>query len=214
MIIAPSILASDFTNLQQEIEWINESEAGWFHIDVMDGAFVPNISFGFPVTQAIQKHAKKPLDFHLMINNPDQYLGTCIDSGAEVISVHLEACNHLNRTIEEIKKLGAKAGVAINPHTPVSLLSDILYLTDLVLVMSVNPGFGGQKFIENTYQKVQQLKELANAHNPELFIEIDGGVDLRNAKQLKEAGANVLVAGSSIFKSENPKEYVSKLKAV
>lgn len=213
-LIAPSILAADFANLQQEVTRINASEADYFHIDIMDGVFVPNISFGFPVTHAIARHAKKPLDFHLMIQNPDLYLKNCRESGAEIISVHLEACTHLNRTLAAIKELGAKAGVVLNPHTPVHLLKDVIELADLVLLMSVNPGFGGQKFIEGTYQKVKDLKAMSDAHNPGLLIEIDGGVDLTNAPKLVAAGANMLVAGSSIFHSQDPIHTIREMKNV
>lgn len=209
--VCPSILAGDFANLQREVEMINDSAADFVHIDIMDGLFVPNISFGFPVTRAIQKHATKPLDFHLMIQNPDLYLEECIDSGAEVISVHMEACNHLHRTVSKIKELGAKAGVALNPHTPVSTMEDILEDIDVALIMSVNPGFGGQKFIERTYEKVKQLKEMASDRNPGLEIEIDGGVVESNATALKEAGATMLVAGSFVFKSADPAKTIKNL---
>lgn len=209
--VCPSILAGDFANIQHEIEMINASAADFVHIDIMDGLFVPNISFGFPVTKAIQKHATKPLDFHLMIQNPDQYLEQCIDSGAEIISVHLETCNHLHRTVSKIKELGAKAGVALNPHTPINTLEDILVDIDVALIMSVNPGFGGQKFIERTFEKVKQLRELANTRNPQLEIEIDGGVSEDNATALKEAGATMLVAGSFVFKSSDPAQTIKDL---
>jgi ribulose-phosphate 3-epimerase len=213
-LIAPSILAADFANLQKEVEMLNQSDADFIHIDIMDGVFVPNISFGIPVTAAIAKHAKKPLDVHLMIVNPDQYLEAFRDAGAAVISVHYEACPHLHRTIQAIKATGAKAGVAINPHTPVELLLELIQDIDLVCVMSVNPGFGGQKFIENTYDKVFRLKELILRKNATTQIEIDGGVNLANAGKLIRAGADVLVAGSFVFSSSNPIETISKLKGI
>lgn len=213
-LIAPSILAADFANLQKEVEMLNQSDADFIHIDIMDGVFVPNISFGIPVTAAIAKHAKKPLDVHLMIVNPDQYLEAFRDAGAAVISVHYEACPHLHRTIQAIKGTGAKAGVAINPHTPVELLLELIQDIDLICVMSVNPGFGGQKFIENTYDKVFRLKELILRKNATTQIEIDGGVNLANAGKLIRAGADVLVAGSFVFSSSNPIETISKLKGI
>lgn len=210
--IAPSVLASDFANLQREIEMLNASKADYIHIDIMDGVFVPNISFGIPVTEAIKKHAKKPLDIHLMIVNPDQYLEAFKNAGASIISVHIEACNHLHRTIQVIKDLGCQVGVAINPHTSINLLTDVIADIDLVCVMSVNPGFGGQKFIENTYKKVEQLKELILSRNSKAEIEIDGGVNMKNANRLIEAGADVLVAGSFVFSSENPILTIQNLK--
>lgn len=211
-LVAPSILSADFANLQRDVEMINKSEADWFHVDIMDGMFVPNISFGFPVVKAIKKHAKKPLDVHLMINDPDRYLTQFKEAGADILSVHLEACTHLHRTIQAIKALGMKAGVAINPHTSISLLADIIADIDLVCMMSVNPGFGGQKFIENTYSKIKSLKELIRGKNANTLIEIDGGVDLKNYQQLIETGATVLVAGNTVFSSEDPIKTISQLK--
>ena len=213
-LIAPSILSADFANLQSDIEMINQSEADWFHVDVMDGVFVPNISFGFPVITAIKHHAKKPLDVHLMIVDPDRYLQQFKDAGAAILTVHYEACTHLHRTIAAIHELGMKAGVAINPHTPVSVLEDILPQIDLVCIMSVNPGFGGQKFIENTYQKITKLKTLAKQLNTEVLIEIDGGVGHQNALALIKAGADVLVAGNAVFGAQNPMEMITELKKI
>ncbi|RPG32583.1 ribulose-phosphate 3-epimerase [Flagellimonas sp.] len=210
--IAPSLLASDFANLQKEIEMVNQSDADWFHLDIMDGVFVPNISFGMPVIQAIAKYAKKPLDTHLMIVDPDRYIKTFADLGVNHLTVHYEACPHLHRTLQAIKAEGMKAGVAITPHTSVRLLEDTIQDIDIVIVMSVNPGFGGQSFIENTYQKVADLKELINRKNTNTLIEIDGGVNAENAKKLIDIGADVLVAGSFIFKSANPIETIKKLK--
>lgn len=211
-LIAPSLLSADFANLQRDVEMLNRSEADWFHIDIMDGVFVPNISFGFPVLQAIAKYAQKPLDVHLMIIDPDRYLADFKKAGAAVITVHYEACTHLHRTVQAIKDLGCKAGVAINPHTPVSVLEAILPDLDLVLIMSVNPGFGGQKFIETTYQKIKQVKELAKAVNPNLLIQVDGGVGLSNINKLVDAGANVLVAGNAVFAADSPEEMIKSLK--
>lgn len=211
-LIAPSVLSADFANLQADIEMINRSEADWFHIDIMDGMFVPNISFGFPVLKAINKYAKKPLDVHLMIMDPDRYLEDFKNSGADNITVHFEACTHLHRTISAIKDLGCRAGVAINPHTPVNFLEDILEDIDLVCLMSVNPGFGGQKFIENSYKKIRTLKALATGRNDSLLIEIDGGVGRGNAQALLKAGANVLVAGNAVFASADPSAAISELK--
>ena len=213
-IIAPSILSADFANLQRDVEMINSSNADWFHVDIMDGVFVPNISFGFPVVKAIKKYAKKPLDVHLMIVEPDKYIQTFCDAGADILTVHLEACNHLHRTVQHIKSIGMQAGVAINPHTSVDLLKDIISDIDLVCMKSVNPGFGGQKFIENTYNKIISLTELIKAKNSKAKIEIDGGVDLKNALPLLKAGANVLVAGNTVFSSSNPVQTIGELKSI
>ena len=210
-LIAPSVLAADFSNLQRDIEMINESDADWFHIDIMDGVFVPNISFGMPVLRDIKKHAKKTLDVHLMIVNPDQYIETFASLGADILTVHYEACTHMHRTIQAIKSTGMKAGIALNPHSSVNQLKDIIKDIDLVCLMSVNPGFGGQSFIENTFEKVKELKELIQSTGSDCQIEIDGGVTNENAKKLVEAGANILVAGSYVFKSDNPTETISKL---
>ncbi len=211
-LIAPSVLSADFANIQRDVELINKSEADWFHVDVMDGVFVPNISFGFPVIKAIKKHATKPLDVHLMIKDCDQYIQQFKDAGADNLTVHFEACTHLHRTVQAIKALGMKAGVAINPHTTVSLLTDIISELDLVCVMSVNPGFGGQKFIENTYDKVAALREIIKTKKSKALIEVDGGVDLNNYKKLLQCGANILVAGNTVFGSSNPTETISNLK--
>lgn len=210
--IAPSVLSADFANIQRDVEMINKSEADWFHIDIMDGVFVPNISFGFPVMSAIKEHAKKPLDVHLMIVDPDRYISEFKKAGADVLTVHYEACTHLHRTIQAIKAEGMKAGVALNPHTPVHLLKDVLPDLDLVCIMSVNPGFGGQKFIRNTFNKVKELKALILEVESDTLIEIDGGVGTDNAKLLVECGADVLVAGSSVFKSSNPLKTIIQLK--
>ncbi|MCF1420233.1 ribulose-phosphate 3-epimerase [Mangrovimonas futianensis] len=211
-IIAPSLLAADFANLQRDIEMVNQSEAQWFHIDIMDGVFVPNISFGMPVLQAISKHAKKPLDVHLMIVDPDRYIKTFADLGSTNLTVHFEACTHLHRTLQAIKAEGMKAGVALNPHTNINLLEDIINDIDLVCLMSVNPGFGGQSFIENTYHKVSQLKDLIDRKGAKTLIEIDGGVTNQNAKELIDVGADVLVAGSYVFKSDNQLNTIKDLK--
>ena len=213
-LIAPSVLAADFANLQRDIEMINNSQADWFHIDIMDGVFVPNISFGMPVLEAITKHAAKTIDVHLMIVDPDRYITTFKNLGADILTVHYEACTHLHRTLQAIKAEGMKAGVALNPHTNVNLLEDVIKDIDLVCIMSVNPGFGGQSFIENTYKKVAQLKELIVRNNASTLIEIDGGVTNKNASQLVEAGADVLVAGNYVFKAEDPIATIADLKKI
>jgi ribulose-phosphate 3-epimerase len=211
-ILAPSILASDFGNLQREITMLNESEADWIHVDVMDGVFVPNISMGFPIMEAVKKHANKPIDVHLMIVNPEKFVEAFKEAGADSISVHIEACPHLHRNIQQIQALGAKAGVAINPHTPVIDLENVIEYADLVCLMSVNPGFGAQKFIPNTYQKIKDLKALINAKKSRALIEIDGGVNEENARLLLDCGADVLVAGNLVFSAPKPKELIQRLK--
>ncbi|MGB0884242.1 MAG: ribulose-phosphate 3-epimerase [Flavobacteriales bacterium] len=210
--IAPSVLAADFANLQRDIELINQSDADWFHIDIMDGVFVPNISFGMPVLEAISRHAKKTIDVHLMIVEPERYTETFAKLGADVLTVHLEACKHLHRNLQQIKSYGMKAGVALNPHSSISALEDVVQDLDLVCLMSVNPGFGGQKFIENTYKKIKQLVKLRTEAKADFLIEIDGGVCNTNHKALIEAGADVLVAGSAVFRAKDPKAMISELK--
>ena len=209
--VAPSLLSANFASLENDIEIVNKSQAGWFHIDVMDGVFVPNISFGPPVIKHIKKSANKPLDVHLMIIDPDRYFGVFKEVGAEIITVHYEACIHLHRSITSLKSMGIKAGVVLNPHSSVSLLENIIEEVDLVLLMSVNPGFGGQKFIENTYKKIHQLKEMIIKLNPQCLIEVDGGVDISNAQKLYKAGADVLVAGNSVFGSDDPMKAIDML---
>ncbi len=211
-LIAPSVLAADFANLQRDIEMINNSEADWFHIDIMDGVFVPNISFGMPVLEAIAKHAKKTIDVHLMIVDPDRYIKTFAQLGSTILTVHLEACTHLHRTLQAIKAEGMKAGVALNPHTNIDLLEEVIQDIDMVCIMSVNPGFGGQSFIENTYSKIERLKAMIIRKKAKTIIEIDGGVTNKNAIQLVQAGADVLVAGSYVFKAENPTQSIADLK--
>ena len=211
-LIAPSILAADFGNLEKDCKMVNSSLADWFHIDIMDGVFVPNISFGMPVLKAIQGIAKKPLDVHLMIVDPDRYVDTFADLGSAVLTVHYEACTHLHRTVQKIKSCGIKAGVALNPHTPIAVLEDIIPNLDLVCLMSVNPGFGGQSFIEGTFNKVKSLKTLIERKEAVVQIEIDGGVSVKNAEALIASGADVLVAGSHVFKAENPKDVIRTLK--
>jgi len=213
-LVAPSLLAADFTRLADEITLVNKSEADWFHFDVMDGVFVPNISFGLPILKAVNQLAKKPIDVHLMIQNPGSYVQAFRDAGADTITVHYEACTHLHRVVQQIKDTGARAGVALNPHTPVHLLEDILEAVDMVLIMSVNPGYGGQKFIYQTLPKVQKLKNMITTRNTSTLIEVDGGVALHNAEKLLQAGVDILVAGSSVFKSETPKETISRLKDI
>lgn len=213
-LIAPSVLSCDFANIQRDVEMINNSNADWFHVDVMDGVFVPNISFGFPVIAAIKQHATKPLDVHLMIQNPDQYIEEFQKAGADILTVHYEACTHLHRTVQAIKATGMKAGVALNPHTPVDLLEHVIEMLDLVLIMSVNPGFGGQKFIKEATLKVEQVKNLIHKKGSHALVEVDGGVNLETGKDLIEAGADVLVAGSFVFNSEVPTATIQKLKSL
>ena len=213
-LVAPSILAADFANLQRDVEMLNASEADWLHVDVMDGRFVPNISFGFPVMKAVKKYAKKPLDVHLMIVEPERYITEFAEAGADRITIHYEVSPNLHRTVQVIKELGCKACVAINPHTTVASLEDIVGDLDMVLIMSVNPGFGGQKFISNTYKKLTEIKALKRRYNPELLIEVDGGVDITNAAKLIDAGADVLVAGNAVFSAPDPTKYISELKNI
>ncbi len=212
--IAPSMLAADFANLERDIHMVNQSEADWFHLDIMDGVFVPNISFGMPVLKAMAQHTKKTLDVHLMIVDPDRYIETFAQIGADILTVHAEACTHLHRTLQAIKDAGMQAGVALNPHTPVSVLEDVINAIDVVCIMSVNPGFGGQKFIQNTYAKVRKLRAMIDAHKSATLIEIDGGVNATNCTDLVEAGADVLVAGSFVFSSKNPLETIKNLRQV
>ena len=213
-LISPSILSADFCKLGKEIGMLNESKADWIHLDIMDGVFVPNISFGFPVVECIKKIAKKPLDVHLMIVDPDRYLSHFMDAGADILNIHYEACTHLNRTVSEIRKLGMKAAVTVNPHTPVSLLKNILPYIDMVLIMTVNPGYGGQTFIMESYKKIAELKNMIEAGAYNVLIEVDGGVDLKNAAGLIATGADVLVVGNTIFSSDDPKETIAKLKEI
>ena len=212
-LIAPSLLSADFANLQRDVEMLNQSNADWFHVDIMDGNFVPNLSIGFPVLKAIATYARKPLDIHLMIQNPDFYIERfCVEAKASILTVHYEACTHLHRTLRSIKKMNVKTGVSLNPHTPVDVLEDIICEADLILLMSVNPGFGGQKFIQQTYHKIQKLKAMIQAQNLNTLIEVDGGVDVINYKQLLESGVDVLVCGNAVFSSENPRETINLLK--
>jgi len=213
-LIAPSILSADFGNLARDIKMLNNSDADFIHVDVMDGMFVPNISFGIPVIKFVKKHARKPLDVHLMIENPDRYIQDFKNVGADILTVHYEACKHLHRTLQNIKSLGMKAGVSLNPHTPVNILNDIIHDIDWVLIMSVNPGFGGQKFIEHTYQKIEKLKELIVKTDSKTLIEVDGGVNLDNYKKLFEAGVDIMVAGNTVFSAKNPTETITALKKV
>ncbi len=214
IILAPSMLSADFGNLKKDVEMINRSEADWFHLDIMDGVFVPNISFGFPVVKYINRYAKKPLDVHLMIVQPERYIDAWKNAGADILTVHYEACTHLHRTIQEIKAAGMKAGVSLNPHTNVELLEDILPELDMVLIMSVNPGFGGQSFIGQALNKIKKLRAMADKSNPDLIIQVDGGVDKNNYKDILHAGANALVAGSAVFGADDPEEVIKTLKKV
>jgi ribulose-phosphate 3-epimerase len=214
VLISPSILNADFCELGATIELLNKSQADYIHLDIMDGKFVPNISFGIPIVASIRKHSNKPLDVHLMIEQPDLYLTAFKEAGADILTVHYEACNHLHRTLQSIKNLGIKSGIALNPHTPASVLEEILPFTDMVLIMSVNPGFGGQSFISQSINKIERLREMANLLNPNLIIEVDGGVDNSNAAQLIKAGTNMLVAGSYILNSDNPAQTIAKLKSI
>ena len=211
-ILSPSLLSADFANLQQAVEMINDSQADWFHIDVMDGMFVPNITIGQPVVKAIKKHAQKPLDVHLMIMDPDRYIQGFKDAGADILTVHAEACRHLNRTLAAIRQTGMKAGVSINPHTPVCMIENIVEYADLVLIMSVNPGFGGQKFIENSYRKIEETARLREKYNRDLIIEVDGGVSLENTPKLLACDANALVAGNAVFSAPDPKKRIEEFK--
>ncbi|MEE1142857.1 MAG: ribulose-phosphate 3-epimerase [Bacteroidales bacterium] len=213
-LISPSLLSANFCNLENDIKMLNDSQADWLHVDVMDGVFVPNISFGQPVIKHIKKIAQKPLDVHLMIVEPDKFFEDYKNCGADIITVHYEACTHLHRSLSKIRQLGMKAGVVLNPHTPICVLEDIIDMCDLILLMSVNPGFGGQSFIENTYNKIKTLKQLIERKNPNCLIEIDGGVNTQNYKKLIEAGADVLVAGNAVFASENPIETIKELKTI
>lgn len=211
-LVSPSLLAADFGNLARAVQLVNDSSADWIHCDIMDGMFVPNISFGFPVLEQIRKVATKPLDVHLMIVDPDRYLSRFRDAGAEILTVQYEACIHLNRTVNEIRNLGMKAGIALNPHTPVSLIKNVLPYTDMVLIMTVNPGFGGQSFIMESYEKIKELREMIDSSGNNVLIEVDGGIDTGNAAKLVSAGVDVLVAGNSVFSSKDPKETIRRLK--
>jgi len=211
-LVAPSLLSADFGNLQRDIEMVNESRADWFHLDIMDGMFVPNISFGFPVMKYIKEHARKPLDVHLMIVDPDRYIKTFAEAGADILTVHYETCSHLHRTLQNIHEQGMKAGISLNPHTPAHLLEDILYAADMVLIMSVNPGFGGQQFIEHSYEKIRVLSAMIKELGLDTLIEVDGGVTVENASELVKAGVNVLVAGNTVFSSSDPAATISRLK--